>query len=161
MAGDDIPEDKIRLIRNADNAFFKANKQYFLEYLSACLTAVDLPYPKSYNQLEKLVKKSENDSKNNPDTFISTYLTPALSKVICLDIKSKTQFNAVKAALDLYITKSKSGKLPNELPEDMPKDLFSGKDFKYKKTGSGFVLHCQGKDLSKDEIYKYEFKVPK
>jgi len=45
------------------------------------------------------------------------------------------------------------------LPAGLPGDLFSGKDFKYKKTTEGFTLRCQGKDLSKDEIYKYEFKV--
>jgi len=47
------------------------------------------------------------------------------------------------------------------LPEDTPMDLFSGKDFKYEKTKEGFVLRCQGKDLVKNKIYEYEFKVKK
>lgn len=161
MAGDQIPKDKRQLIRNADEAFFKANREYLIEYASSCLTAVDLPYPKSYEQMEKLVKKSEEDSKNNPDSIISSFLTPALSRIICLDIRNKTHFNAVKTALNLYITRAKTGQLPDELPEDMPKDLFSGKDFKYEKTGKGFILHCQGKDLSNEEVYKYEFRLSK
>ena len=41
----------------------------------------------------------------------------------------------------------------------MPKDLFSGKDFIYEKTDTGFTLRCQGKDLAKDLIYEYEFKL--
>jgi len=159
MAGDQIPKDKMQIIQNADEAFFKANKEYFLEYLSACLTAVDLPYPKSYEQLEKLAKKPEIDSKKNPDAVMSTYLTPALSRIVGLDLKTKTQFNAVKTALNLYIIRAKTGQLPDELPQDMPKDLFSGKDFEYKKTKDGFILRCRGKDLSKDEIYEYEFKI--
>ena len=43
----------------------------------------------------------------------------------------------------------------------MPKDLFSGKDFKYEKTSDGFILKCPGKDLFKDEAYEYEFKIAK
>ena len=161
MAGDDIPKDKRKIIRNADEAFFKANKEYFLDYLSTCLTAVDLPYPQSYEQLEKLAKKPAIESKKNPDAIMSTFLTPALSRCLCLDLKTRTQFNAVKTALNLYIIRAKSVQLPDELPADLPKDLFSGKDFEYEKTKDGFVLRCQGKDLSKDKIYEYEFKVKK
>ena len=159
MSGDDIPKDKRKIIRNADEAFFKANKEYFLDYLSTCLTAVDLPYPQSYEQLEKLAKKPANESKKNPDAIMSTLVTPALSTILCLDLKIRTQFNAVKTALNLYIIRAKSMHLPDELPADLPKDLFSGKDFEYEKTKDGFVLRCQGKDLSKDKIYEYEFKV--
>ena len=46
-------------------------------------------------------------------------------------------------------------------PAGLPPDLFSGRDFQYEKTKDGFVLRCQGKDLSKDKIYEYEFKVKK
>ena len=161
MAGDDIPKDKRKIIRNADEAFFKANKEYFLDYLSTCLTAVDLPYPQSYEQLEKSAKKPAIESKKNPDAIMSTFLTPALSRILCLDLKTRTQFNAVKTALNLYIIRAKSVQLPDELPADLPKDLFSGKDFEYEKIKDGFVLRCQGKDLSKDKIYEYEFKVKK
>ena len=161
MAGDFIPKDKRQIIRNANEAFFKANKEYFLDYLSTCLTAVDLPYPQSYEQLEKLAKKPAIESKKNPDAIMSTFLTPALSRLLCVDLKTRTQFNAVKTALNLYIIRAKSVQLPDELPADLPKDLFSGKDFEYEKTKDGFVLRCQGKDLSKDKIYEYEFKVKK
>jgi len=51
--------------------------------------------------------------------------------------------------------------MTDEIPADSPKDLFSGKDFEYEKTKDGFVFRCRGKDLFKDEIHEYEFKVPK
>ena len=92
---------------------------------------------------------------------MSTYLIPALSRIASLDIRNRTHFNAVKTALNLYIIRAKTGQLPDELPADMPKDMFSGEEFEYEKTNDGFVLRCQGKDLSKDEIYQYEFKVKK
>jgi hypothetical protein len=47
------------------------------------------------------------------------------------------------------------------LPAGLPKDAFSGKDFKYEKTKDGFVLRCRGRDLGKDKLYQYEFKLSK
>ena len=74
-------------------------------------------------------------------------------------MESTTFSNAIKAALELYIITAKTGKLPDSLPPGMPKDLFSGKDFKYEKISDGFTLKCQSKDLSKDETHEYKFKV--
>jgi hypothetical protein len=51
--------------------------------------------------------------------------------------------------------------LPESLPAGLPKDLFSGEDFEYEKTKDGFVLRSRRKDLDRDEIHQYEFKVPK
>ena len=89
-----------------------------------------------------------------------------------IDIRNRTQFNAVLAGIDIYLVRAKTGKLPDELPAGLPKDLFSGKDFLYAKTGAGFTLTGQGKGLdddsgfaltgqSKDIVHKYEFKVAK
>ncbi|MHC4564836.1 MAG: hypothetical protein ACYTE3_03670 [Planctomycetota bacterium] len=161
MVGDSIPKKQLQIIRNGDSAFFKANREYFLEYFSDCLTAVDLPYPQSYKQLVKLSEKPAIESKKNPNATIAAYFAPATGRIVCLDIRARTHFNAVKTALDLYMTKVKTGQLPTELPEDMPKDLFSGRDFEYEKTKDGFLLRCRGKDLGKDETYQYEFKVTK
>jgi hypothetical protein len=74
---------------------------------------------------------------------------------------SKTLFNAIIAAVEIYIVKAKTSRLPDTLPAGLPRDLFSGKDFEYEKTKDGFILRCRGKDLDKDEFYQYEFKVPK
>jgi hypothetical protein len=67
----------------------------------------------------------------------------------------------VRAAVELYVANEKTGRLPETLPAGLPKDLFSGEDFEYKKTEAGFMLRCRGKDLDKDEIHQYEFKVAK
>ena len=160
-AGDSIPKEQARLIRQGDENFFKASKEYYLNQQAAALTAIELPYPKSFEELERLEKKVSSESKKNPHAIMATVFMPAISRCLCLDVRSKTHFNAVKAAIEIYLIKAKAGKLPDALPVGLPGDLFSGKDFKYDKTANGFTLNCQGKDLSKDEIYKYEFKVKK
>lgn len=160
-SGDFIPKEKAQIIRRADEEFFKANKEYFLDHQAALLSAIELPYPQSYEQLVRLGEKLNRDSKNNPNAILTNLFVPAIDRILCLDIRSKTHFNAIKAAIEIYLIKAKTGKLPDALPAGLPGDLFSGKSFKYEKNADGFILSCQGKDLSKDEIYKYEFKVKK
>ena len=64
-------------------------------------------------------------------------------------------------ALDIHIIKVRKGKLPEKLPSNCPKDVFSGKDFIYTKTSDGFTLQCRGKDLSKNKFHEWEFKINK
>ena len=55
--------------------------------------------------------------------------------------------------------KAQTGSLPDRLPANALKDPFSGQDYLYQKTAAGFMLRCQGKDLDKDQVYEWEFKV--
>lgn len=161
LAGDNIPKEQAQIIRQANETFFKANKEYLMEHLASLLTAIDLPYPQSYEQLVKLGERPGGEIKKNPHAIMTAFLAPAVHKVVCMDLKARTHFNALKTALHLYVMKARVGRLPDALPEGMPKDLFSGKNFEYERTKDGFILRSQGKDLAKNKIYEYEFKVKK
>ena len=149
------------LILNADEQFCRRNLAYHTKLWNDVFSALKLPYQQTNNRLKELNKKTAGDSKENPDATIAMLLGPAAWKIYNLGIKGQTSSNAVKTAIELYIIKAKTGKLPDELPAGLPKDLFSGKNFLYEKNDEGFILRCQGKDLDKDEIYEYEFKVKK
>lgn len=148
-------------IRAADKAFFETNRVYWENHIAHVRATLDLPHPEAYAKLKKLSDKPEKDAVENPDATLTAILVPELAKVYRVGIRGKILSNAIKAAIDIYIIKAKTGQLPDELPDGMPKDLFSGKDFKYEKTKEGFVLRCRGKDLVKNKIYEYEFKVKK
>jgi len=105
--------------------------------------------------------KPSKEFTKNPDATLTAACSPTWLKIYTISTRLGSHSNAIRAAIDIYIIKAKTGRLPDALPADLPKDLFSGKDFEYKKTRDGFVLRCQGKDLSKDKIYEYEFKVKK
>ena len=122
-------------------------------------SAFNLPYPRAYNKLLKLAEKPGKDVEKTPYAILTSIFTPVLAKIYSIDIKRQTDTNALLAAIDIYIIKAKTGKLPDALPAGLPKDLFSDKDFLYEKTADGFILRCQGKDLGKDKIYDYESKV--
>jgi hypothetical protein len=61
--------------------------------------------------------------------------------------------------IELLLAQAQTGTLPERLPANMLKDPFSGQDYAYEKTSTGFVLRCQGKDLDKDTTYEYPFTV--
>ena len=137
------------------------NKEYHKNHVACVIDAFDTPYVEGYTALRDLHKKMEEDVKNDPDLILTELLEPAVHKVFSLSIRFKTRGNAIRAAVRLYLIKAQTGKLPNKLPAGLPKDLFSGKDFEYKKTADGFILRCQGKDLGKGQNNEYEFKVKK
>jgi len=163
----DMPESqKIslrELILAADEQFCQRNADYYNEYWTNIFSSFDLSYPQAYLKLKKIDEElaKEVNVNKNPDAILTCTLAPATQKIHNLDVQRKTFSNALKTALEIYIINAQTGRLPDSLPSGLPNDLFSGKPFEYEKTDDGFILRCQGKDLDKDEIHEYEFKVKK
>ena len=156
-----LPVDSVEKIKQGDEEFFKAGRTYYTNFIEAVQEILNMPYPEAYRKLEELTQKAIKDTSTNPGAVFVVIFAPTLPKLLTLEIRYKTSVNALNSALNIYAHKAKTGQLPEKLPAGLPGDLFSGKPFKYEKNADGFVLSCQGKDLSKDEIHKYEFKVKK
>jgi len=150
-------------LRNVDQALINKNRDYYINHMDALQTILSTPmtYEKAYNELKKLNEQLKKEVVENTAAFLTSIVAPAYQKIYNIEIRETTFSNAVRAAVEIYIQKTKTGQLPEKLPAGLPKDLFSGKDFKYEKTTDAFVLSCRGRDLEKDETYKYEFKVEK
>jgi len=161
MLNDRTNANAIEKIRKGDDKFFRDSRYYYSNVMTDAIVALDLPYLQSHKILEALNDRIQKEAKENPAAILTAILTPAATRICSVGTKNMTFFNAIKVALDIYVVKAKTGQLPDKLPAGLPKDLFSGKDFKYEKTKDGFVLSCRGKDLDKNETYKYEFKVKK
>ncbi len=158
---DEMTADTVKKVRAGDPGFLKDNRAYYANIMDDAIVAVDLPYAQSHKRLEALNNRAQEDAKKNSAAIMTALLTPASSRVRTIGTKSGTFFNAIRAAIDIYMVKARTGRLPDTLPDDLPRDLFSGKDFLYEKSPDGFVLRCQAKDLDKDEIYQYEFRIRK
>ena len=149
-------------LRNVDQATIDKNRAYYIKHMDTLQTILSSPmnYQKVYTELKNLNEQPKRDvAENNIEAYITSIVSPAFDKIVSVETREKTFSNAVRAAVEIYIQKAKTGQLPDTLPAGLPKDLFSGKDFRYKKTSGGFVLSCRGKDLNKNEIYQYEFQV--
>jgi hypothetical protein len=144
-------------------AFLEKSRDYYAKYMDSLQTTLDsaMPYARMYEELKKLSDRPGKDAVENPGATLTAAVAPAFSKVYGNEVRAKTHSNAVKAAVEIYILKAKTGKLPDGLPAGSPKDLFSGQDFGYEKKSGGFVLHCLGRDLDKNETHSYEFGVSK
>ncbi len=140
-----------------DEAFFAKNRRAWNQYWSDVTAALELPYPQAHAKLQQLYKECET----HPDATFMVALVPACEKICTLSTRSKTHYNAIMTALELYLIRARTGKLPDSLPAGVAGDLFSGKPFRYEKTADGFTLHCQAKDLDKDKTYEYAFKIKK
>jgi len=145
----------------SDEQFCQRNVDYYNEHMTTMFSSFELPYEQAYARLEKLGNKPSEEFKENPDATMAAVLAPAVHKIYNNDVSRKSFSNALKTALEIYIINAKTGRLSDTLPSGLPKDLFSGKPFQYAKTAEGFILRCQGRDLDKDEIHEYEFKIKK
>ena len=153
----EMSESKKKIISAADQEFLDRSIAYFENYYATVIAAVDMPYVEGYQCLEDLEKKVVTDGQNNPDALLASVLAPATKKIISISVRMKTHDNAIKSAIEIYLIKAKTGKLPETLPAGLPNDMFSGGDFEYEITDTGFILRCQQRDLARDELYEYEF----
>ena len=156
-----LSKEQIEKIRNGDETFFEESRKYYLDFIASVQAAFALSYEDAQREVIKLNEKITKEAQTNAAAILTATMSPSIARLFTLEIRNNTDINAANAAIDIYIIKAKTGQLPDELPAGLPKDLYSRKDFKYEKTDDGFILHCQGRDLDRDEIREYEFKVKK
>jgi hypothetical protein len=160
---DDGPfkEKVLKKILEADEQFFDRNREYWNKYMGDIITAFDLPYSQAYSKLKQLDEKPSKEYSKNPDAILTAAFSPTWLRIYNISKRLGSHSNAIKAAIEIYIIRAKTGKLPDSMPAGLPRDLFSNKAFQYEKTKDGFVLRCRGKDLARDINHQYEFKVKK
>lgn len=157
-----VAKELFRMLDSGDEQIYKDIKQYWFNVIDAQIAAFDLPYSKAYNKLNKEIPdKVTAHAKKRPEAFMASILMTAFGRVYLLSIKDQASLNTLRAAVDVYLTKATTGKLPSRLSPGSPNDIFSDKPFIYEKTGEGFILRCPGKDLDKNVAHEYSFKVKK
>jgi len=146
-------------VAKADESFYSRNRNYVQQIRTEFLTTMSFSYSQAYPVLCALGEKPEKEVEDNPDATLTAFLIPNLTKAYNMDIQFRTFHNAIRAAVELYLIKAQTSRLPEALPAGLPKDLFSDKDFEYVKTADGFILRCAGRDLGEDKVWEYTFTV--
>jgi len=84
-------------------------------------------------------------------------IMPALSRCATIDVRFAAQFRTARTGLAIERYRLAAGKLPDTLADLMPtyldavpKDPFDGKDLRYKKLETGFVVYSIGEDGNDD-----------
>lgn len=160
MQGSEEIRKNLPLLLEAEPEFLRRSADYYQNFFDQYIKSLDQPYSKALQSFEALEYKPQMDYKaGKKEAFATMILAPDVKKVYNIDIRRRTQANALFTAIELYQIYAKNGSLPKELPADTPVDLFSGKPFAYEITSDGFVLRCNEKDRDKDKIQEYTFKI--
>jgi hypothetical protein len=138
-------------------------REYYSKYMDSVFAVLRGPMPcaEAYAKLQELAKQTEQDAAKDPAVNLFRATVPAVAKVYATQVRHKADFNALQAAIDVYLAKAGTGRLPSSLPAGTPRDPYTGGAFKYEPTGNGFVLRCGAKDLDKNEVREYRFVTPK
>ena len=159
-AGIEVSDEMLEAVDEMSLAKCREHYSNHMSEMQNILSATTT-YAKKYRELEKLDGRVKTEVEDNTDAALTAFLVPATAKAYNLSVMAQALNNATRTAVEVYIIKARTGKLPDVLPDDSPKDPFSGQDFEYQVTKDGFVLRCQAEDLDKNEIHQYEFKVKK
>jgi hypothetical protein len=160
MLADSDKKKMTEIVSKTDSKILQKSRQVYSERMNSMLKVLEtpMPYEQAYSQLTSLEGDLDPD---DPTATAARYFIPAVNKVFSLKTFGETQANALKAGIEILLERAGTGRLPDSLPTGLPKDSFSGKDFKYEKTKEGFILHCRDKDLGKNKLYQFEFKLSK
>jgi len=146
-----------QIAKATDEKTLEQARRIYTERISSALTimSTSMPYEQAQSRLKQLAGGLDP---NDPSEATVQAFIPGLDKIFAQKIAIETHANAVKAAIEILLSRARTGQLPDALPSGLPKDAFSGRDFEYAKTNEGFTLRCPGKDA---DTYRYEFKVTK
>ena len=157
-----IPKDMAEKVKEGDEEFYSKSRDYYKQWMEDLDKAFDLDYQFALKKIKELNGKPMRDTeKGQVEAALVAAFAPALTRIYNISIKAQSYSQATKAAIEVYLIKAKTGKLPAELRQVSATDPFSNRKFGYKLTEDGFVIHCRGKDLLEDKIHEYEFKVKK
>ena len=89
--------------------------------------------------------------------ILMNMIMPALSRVTAIDVRNVAQLHTARVGLAVQRYRLATGNLPDALADlvpayldAVPKDPFDGKELKYKKLETGFVVYSIGEDGSDD-----------
>ncbi len=117
----------------------------------------DIPYPQKHLELKELVDELKNHPVDDP--FLWFFFLGDVVEWLDIYVRGIANFNATRAAIEIYMVKAETGQLPEMLPAHLPKDPFSGQDFEYEVTSQGFVLRCREKEIGQKEVWEYDFLI--
>ncbi len=117
----------------------------------------DMSYEQKQAQLVEL--DEEFTTLRESHAPISLLEIPGFTNLYELRVQDVASLNLLKVALEVRLIAIETGVMPKSLPEGLPKDPYTGKDFGYIVTKDGFMLRFDPNDLTNLRVREFEFKV--
>jgi type II secretory pathway pseudopilin PulG len=126
----------------------------YLDLMSDYIKATQLP---PYQRQEAASAVDTKFGKTSRIHILLHIIMPALSRCTTTDVRIAAQLRTAQTGLAIERYRLAAGKLPDTLAElipayldAVPKDPFDGKDLRYKKLETGFVVYSIGEDGDDD-----------
>jgi hypothetical protein len=147
-----------------DEELLSRAREPYARFLDSILRVIDsdIPYEDKCAEIQSLTKKLKEEYSSDPAAEYVIFWSEVDGMVqhYKIHVRDAAYFNALKAAVEVYLVLAKTGQLPKKLPDGLPKDPFTGRNFIYEITDEGFALRCQGEEFQKGRIRRmFEFKV--
>ncbi len=145
-----------KILSLTDEKFIAYVRKPNVDFLNSIIHVIEseMSYQEKFSEIQKLSKVMTD--KYDLSHYVVADKIPEQFNVI---VQNTAQFNTLKAAIEIYIIKAKTGELPKVLPPGLPKDPYSGQDFGYEVTNDGFTFHSKGEEYRKLRNRFLEFKV--
>jgi len=173
------PVGDVEVVREAegltDDELIALASQSYAAFLESALAVMDsdLPYRDKMSELNRLKEEIENEYGDNrvarrtllthPEGLLGLSVVMAsrtdLGDVYTVHLCHLADVNVLMAGIEVHLINARQGGLPEMLPEGLPKDPFTGRDFKYEITEDGFTLSVRDQDIAGDRRRPYAFRV--
>jgi hypothetical protein len=139
-----------------DENFIAYVRKPNIDFLNSIFRVVEskMSYQEKLSEIQK-ISEVMNDEYDASHYVVADKIPEQYNTIV----RNTAQFNTLKAAIDIYLIKAKTGQLPQMLSPGLPKDPYSGQDFGYEITKEGFTFHSQGEDFRELRGRLLEFKV--
>ena len=137
--------------------------QCFLDPIFRILDS-EITYEQKRAEMQRIVSnltEADNTDPVTKDILIMINMRGMINRQYSYYVEHQAHINGVKAAIEVYLVVAKTGQLPETLPEGLPKDPSTGRDFVYEITDEGFALRCQDEKFLSSPSRRLEFKVKK
>ena len=130
---------------------FNSDEAAFIRHLSANIEAIDLPWPQSRDEVQRL------DYEHPAGHVLTSMITPVFARASWSMERASAQIGAVQIALAAKAYRAEHGTYPEWLSEleadgwELPSDPFSNKPYHYRREGAGFVVWSVGPNVADDK----------
>ena len=121
----------------------------------------DLPYRDKQARLEELEDDLDDSVERNEPVALLWFAPTAVATYHKFRVYDTVMFNCVKVAVEIRLVEVETGQLPAAIPDGLPRDPFSGKDFGYERTEDGFILRLDPEHVSDLRLREFKFGASK
>lgn len=161
-AADDAARKKVQSM--ADEELIALAQAPYADFLDSVIQVVEskIPYERKRTRIEKLTGTLQSEHGGIGVTRMM--LMPGsdmLLRLYEMHVRHIAHFNAIMTGIEILLIYAQTGQLPEELPDDLPKDPFTGKPFEYELIDDGFRMICADEVFQRRGMPLLEFKVKK